>query len=135
MPQFAFNTATDWISQEQNMLGWALTFFVLAVIAAAFGFGGIAGASASIAQVLFVIFLVLTVIAFIVRAIQGRSVVETEPDLKLERAGHAPALLLVSRVSPDRSSCAIVRAPGRRRRDGSVRRAGCRDRGWCRPSA
>lgn len=57
------------------MLGWALTFFVLALIAAAFGFGGIAGASASIAQVLFVIFLVLTVIAFIVRAIQGRSVV------------------------------------------------------------
>ena len=63
MPQFAFNTATDWISQEQNMLGWALTFFVLAVIAAAFGFGGIAGASASIAQVLFVIFLVLSLIS------------------------------------------------------------------------
>ncbi len=57
------------------MLGWALSFFVLAIAAATFGFGGIAGASASIAQVLFVIFLVLTVIAFIVRAIQGRSVV------------------------------------------------------------
>jgi uncharacterized membrane protein YtjA (UPF0391 family) len=75
IPHLAFNTATDWIKQEQYMLGWALTFFVLAIIAAAFGFGGIAGASASIAQVLFVIFLVLTVIAFIVRAIQGRSVV------------------------------------------------------------
>jgi uncharacterized membrane protein YtjA (UPF0391 family) len=50
------------------MLGWALTFFILAIVAAAFGFGGIAGASAAIAQVLFVI-------AFIVRAIQGRPVV------------------------------------------------------------
>ena len=31
------------------MLGWALTFLVIALIAAALGFGGIAGASASIA--------------------------------------------------------------------------------------
>lgn len=57
------------------MLGWALAFFVLAIAAATFGFGGIAGASASVAQVLFVIFLALTVIAFVVRAIQGRSVI------------------------------------------------------------
>ena len=33
------------------MLGWALTFMVLALVAGALGFGGIAGASASIAQV------------------------------------------------------------------------------------
>ena len=61
------------------MLGWALAFFMLAIAAAAFGFGGIAGASASIAQVLFVIFLALTVVAFVVRAIQGRSVVQARP--------------------------------------------------------
>jgi uncharacterized membrane protein YtjA (UPF0391 family) len=60
--------------QELPMLGWALVFFVLALVAAAFGFGGIAGASASIAQILFVVFLVLTVLAFVVRAVQGRSV-------------------------------------------------------------
>lgn len=60
--------------KEWIMLGWALVFFVLALGAAAFGFGGLAGAAASIAQILFVIFLVLTVLAFIVRAIQGRSV-------------------------------------------------------------
>ena len=41
------------------MLGWALTFLVIALIAAALGFGGIAGASAGIAQILFYIFLVL----------------------------------------------------------------------------
>ncbi len=41
------------------MLGWAVTFFIIALVAALFGFGGIAGASASIAQVLFFIFLVV----------------------------------------------------------------------------
>lgn len=60
--------------EESAMLGWALVFFVLALAAAAFGFGGIAGAAASIAQILFVIFLALTVLAFVVRAVQGRSV-------------------------------------------------------------
>ena len=55
------------------MLGWALAFFILAIVAAAFGFGGIAGASAGIAQLLFFIFLPLLVITFVVRAVRGRS--------------------------------------------------------------
>jgi uncharacterized membrane protein YtjA (UPF0391 family) len=40
------------------MLGWAVTFLVIALIAAVFGFAGIAGAAAGIAQILFYIFLV-----------------------------------------------------------------------------
>ncbi len=56
------------------MLGWALTFFVLAIIAAALGFGGIAGASAGIAQFLFFVFVALLIISFVVRALRGRSV-------------------------------------------------------------
>tara|TARA_B100000678_G_scaffold256316_2_gene234616 strand:- start:35255 stop:35488 length:234 start_codon:yes stop_codon:yes gene_type:complete len=60
--------------KEIVMLGWALAFFVLAIIAAAFGFGGIAGASAGIAQLLFFVFLALLVITFIARAVRGRSV-------------------------------------------------------------
>ena len=56
------------------MLSWALVFLVLALVAAAFGFGGIAGTATSIAQLLFVGFLVLTVITFVVRALQGRSI-------------------------------------------------------------
>jgi uncharacterized membrane protein YtjA (UPF0391 family) len=56
------------------MLGWALAFFILAIIAAAFGFGGIAGASAGIAQFLFFVFLALLVISFVVRAVRGRSI-------------------------------------------------------------
>jgi uncharacterized membrane protein YtjA (UPF0391 family) len=58
--------------KENTMLGWALTFLVVALIAAALGFGGIAGASASIAQVLFFIFIALFVIAMIARAVRGK---------------------------------------------------------------
>jgi uncharacterized membrane protein YtjA (UPF0391 family) len=48
------------------MLSWALIFFVVAIIAAVFGFGGIATASAGIAQVLFFLFLVLFVVSLII---------------------------------------------------------------------
>ena len=54
------------------MLGWAITFLVIALIAAALGFGGIAGASAGIAQILFFVFIALFVVAVIARALQGR---------------------------------------------------------------
>jgi uncharacterized membrane protein YtjA (UPF0391 family) len=59
-------------SKENPMLGWALTFLVIALIAAALGFGGIAGTSAGIAQILFFIFIVLFVVAMIARALRGR---------------------------------------------------------------
>ena len=55
------------------MLGWALTFLVVALIAAALGFGGIAGTSAGIAQILFFVFIVLFIIAMISRAIRGNA--------------------------------------------------------------
>jgi len=48
------------------MLGWALTFLVIALIAAALGFGGVAGTASYIAQVLFFVFLVLFLISLIV---------------------------------------------------------------------
>jgi uncharacterized membrane protein YtjA (UPF0391 family) len=41
------------------MLYYALVFFVVALVAALFGFGGIAAGAAQIAQVLFFVFLVL----------------------------------------------------------------------------
>lgn len=55
------------------MLGWALTFFILAIVAAAFGFGGIAGASAGIAQILFFVFIALLIVTGIARALKGKS--------------------------------------------------------------
>lgn len=54
------------------MLYWALVFFIVAIIAAIFGFGNIAAGAATIAQVLFFLFLVLFVIALIMGLIRGR---------------------------------------------------------------
>lgn len=57
-----------------NLLGWALIFFLLAIVAGYFGFFGLAGLAASFAKVLFLIFLVLLVVSFVVRALRGKSV-------------------------------------------------------------
>jgi uncharacterized membrane protein YtjA (UPF0391 family) len=55
------------------MLRLAIAFFVIALLAALFGFGGIASASAGIAQILFFIFLVLFVLALVVGLFRGRA--------------------------------------------------------------
>ncbi len=55
------------------MLGWALTFLVIALVAALFGFGGIAATSAGIAKILFFIFLVLFIATMIFRALRGKT--------------------------------------------------------------
>ncbi len=52
--------SSEWRSP---VLGWVLTFLLIAIIAGALGFGGIAGTSASIAQVIFFIFLVGLVVS------------------------------------------------------------------------
>lgn len=50
------------------MLYWSVVFLVIAIIAAAFGFGGISAAAAGFAKILFFIF----IIAFIISLIAGR---------------------------------------------------------------
>ena len=47
------------------MLRWAVTFFVIAIIAAVLGFTSIAGSAIEIAKILFFVFLVLAVVSFI----------------------------------------------------------------------
>jgi uncharacterized membrane protein YtjA (UPF0391 family) len=47
------------------MLNLALLFFIVALIAALFGFGGIAAGAVEIAQVLFFIFLVLFLVSLV----------------------------------------------------------------------
>jgi uncharacterized membrane protein YtjA (UPF0391 family) len=47
------------------MLRWSMSFFILALIAAVFGFGGIASGATQIAQILFVVFLVLFAASFL----------------------------------------------------------------------
>ncbi len=52
------------------MLYWAIVFFIISIVAAAFGFTNIAVATASIARLLFFVFIVLFVI-FLVLALLG----------------------------------------------------------------
>ena len=47
------------------MLNWAVTFFVVAIIAAVLGFTNIAGSAIGIAKILFLLFLVLAIASFI----------------------------------------------------------------------
>ncbi|THF49719.1 DUF1328 domain-containing protein [Allorhizobium terrae] len=47
------------------MLYYSLVFLVVALIAAALGFGGIAGASVGIAKILFFIFIALFIISLV----------------------------------------------------------------------
>jgi uncharacterized membrane protein YtjA (UPF0391 family) len=49
------------------MFGWALTFLIIALIAAALGFGGLAGTAMAAAKIIFVVAL----IAFAISAIVG----------------------------------------------------------------
>ena len=53
------------LTQEAIMLRWALLFFIVAIIAAVFGFGGIAGEAAWVGKVLLVIFIILAVVSVI----------------------------------------------------------------------
>jgi uncharacterized membrane protein YtjA (UPF0391 family) len=50
---------------EGTMLHWAVIFFVIALIAAVFGFGGIAVGAAGIGKILFVAFLLMAVISLV----------------------------------------------------------------------
>ncbi len=54
------------------MLGWAITFLVVALIAAVLGFGGIAAVSVELAQLVFWVFIVLFVASLIYSMVTGR---------------------------------------------------------------
>jgi uncharacterized membrane protein YtjA (UPF0391 family) len=54
------------------MFGWALTFLIIALIAAFLGFGGIAGTAIGIAKLIFFVALALFVISLIYGVVTGR---------------------------------------------------------------
>jgi uncharacterized membrane protein YtjA (UPF0391 family) len=47
------------------MLYWAAVFFIIAIVAAIFGFGGLAASAVGLAKILFVVFLVLAGISLL----------------------------------------------------------------------
>ena len=55
------------------MLGWAVTFHVVARVAALLGFGGIAGTAMEAAKLVFFVAIVLFAISAVVGLMRGRS--------------------------------------------------------------
>ncbi len=55
------------------MLQWALTFLVVALIAAVLGFGGVAAISMDLARILFGVFIVLFLITAVVYLVRGKA--------------------------------------------------------------
>jgi uncharacterized membrane protein YtjA (UPF0391 family) len=56
------------------MLGWVVTFLIVALIAGILGFGGVAGASIEIAKIIFFIAVVLFVVSAVVGVARGRRI-------------------------------------------------------------
>ena len=54
------------------MLGWAITFLIVALIAAVLGFGGIAGVAVEAAKLVFFVAVILFAISTIVGVVRGR---------------------------------------------------------------
>jgi uncharacterized membrane protein YtjA (UPF0391 family) len=63
-----YSTGAAFSAENRNMMGWAATFLVIAVLAAVLGVTGVAGVAIQAAWILFVVGLVLAVIV----AIGGR---------------------------------------------------------------
>jgi len=64
---------TDIETEVLTMLGWVVTFLVIALIAGILGFGGIAGASIGIAKFIFFIAVVLFLVSAVVEFARGRT--------------------------------------------------------------
>lgn len=54
------------------MFGWAITFLIVALIAAILGFGGVAAFAVDAAKIVFFVAVVLFVISAIVGLVRGR---------------------------------------------------------------
>jgi uncharacterized membrane protein YtjA (UPF0391 family) len=54
------------------MLYWAAVFFVVALVAALFGFGGIAAGAVEIAKILFFVFLIIFAVTLVLGLIGRR---------------------------------------------------------------
>jgi uncharacterized membrane protein YtjA (UPF0391 family) len=55
------------------MIGWAVTFLIVALIAAVLGFGGIAGVAIEAAKLVFFVAIILFLISAVVAMLRGRT--------------------------------------------------------------
>ena len=65
---------TTFETEVRVMLGWVVTFLIVALVAGVLGFGGVAGASIEIAKIIFFIAVVLFVVSAVVGVARGRRV-------------------------------------------------------------
>jgi uncharacterized membrane protein YtjA (UPF0391 family) len=56
------------------MLRWAVIFFIIAIVAALFGFGNIAAGATDIAKILFFLFLLLFLVSLIMSLVKGKPI-------------------------------------------------------------
>jgi uncharacterized membrane protein YtjA (UPF0391 family) len=61
------------LHQESIMLGWAITFLIVALVAALFGFGGIAAVAVDAAKIIFFVAIILFVVSAVIALVRGRS--------------------------------------------------------------
>lgn len=54
------------------MMSWAITFLVVALVAAVLGFGGIAGTAIEIAKIVFFVAIILFLISAVMGLMRGR---------------------------------------------------------------
>ena len=59
--------------KDKTMLQWAISFLIIALIAAFLGFGGIAAISVEMARILFGVFILLFLIAAVMHAMRGKA--------------------------------------------------------------
>ena len=55
------------------MMGWAITFLIVALIAAVLGFGGIAGVAIEAAKLVFFVAIILFLVSAVIHVVRGRS--------------------------------------------------------------
>jgi uncharacterized membrane protein YtjA (UPF0391 family) len=61
-------------TEVRVMLGWVVTFLIVALVAGVLGFGGVAGASIEIAKIIFFIAVILFVVSAVVGVARGRRI-------------------------------------------------------------
>ena len=94
------------------MLYWALMFLVVALIAAALGFGGIAGAAGGIAKILFFLFLVFFVISLFAGLVATHRVVGlpgVRTDCPLDIEGNRSRFFSPGRAYRLRTRCGVLK--------------------------
>jgi uncharacterized membrane protein YtjA (UPF0391 family) len=60
-------------TEDFAMLGWALTFLIIALIAGVLGFGGVAVISIEMAKIIFFVAIILFLVSVILGVLRGRS--------------------------------------------------------------